>query len=95
MPEEVTDLVRQQTHKYFSPEDAALVLEEFERTKLPLINNNGERVRLAVLYLSKGDLSLFDEAWSLAKNDWRDTLVAAGLANGDWQEVLQLKVIRP
>ncbi len=95
MPEEVTELVRQQARKYFSPEDAALVLDEFEPTGLPLINNNGERVHLAVLYLSKGRLALFDETWSLAKIDWRDTLVAAGLANEDWPEVLRQSVIRP
>lgn len=40
-----------------------------------------DRVRLAALRLSGGDLAGFDRAVALAKQDWRDLLVAAGFAH--------------
>lgn len=36
---------------------------------------------MAVLKLSAGDLDELDHAVALAKQDWRDLLVAAGFAN--------------
>ena len=47
-----------------------------------------ERVLAAILVLSAGDdRRLWRESQEAAK-DWRDTLVAAGLENADWQERL-------
>jgi hypothetical protein len=43
-----------------------------------------ERIRAAIVLLADGDLSHFREAVELAKTDWRDLLVAAGLAHADW-----------
>ena len=43
-----------------------------------------ERVRAAIVLLANGDLSRFRSTLELAKTDWRDLLVAAGLAHGDW-----------
>ena len=43
-----------------------------------------ERIRAAIVLLANGDLSRFREAVELAKTDWRDVLVAAGLAHEDW-----------
>lgn len=43
-----------------------------------------ERVQAAIVILAAGDLSRLREALDLAKLDWRDVLVSAGLANGDW-----------
>ena len=37
-----------------------------------------ERIRLAVLKLSGGDLARLRDAIALARTDWRDVLVAAG-----------------
>jgi hypothetical protein len=37
-----------------------------------------ERVRFAALRFSEGNLQLFRQAIELAKNDWRDLLMAAG-----------------
>lgn len=51
------------------------------------------RVHLAVIWLSKGDIKRFDDELDGACCDWRDTLVSAGLANGDWKEVLRRKGI--
>jgi hypothetical protein len=43
-----------------------------------------ERIRAAIVLLADGDLSHFRKAVELAKADWRDLLVAAGLAHEDW-----------
>ena len=40
-----------------------------------------ERIRFAVLKLSKGDLAELQRAVQAAQVDWRDVLVAAGFAN--------------
>ena len=40
-----------------------------------------ERFRFAVLKLSEGNLNKLDRAVSLAKEDWRDLLVAAGFGD--------------
>jgi hypothetical protein len=85
----VTATVRQQAQRFFSPTDAEKVIVAFEATSLPLIANNGERVYLAILLLARGDMERFWRELQQAKTDWRDTLVAAGLANGDWSLVLR------
>jgi hypothetical protein len=43
-----------------------------------------ERVQAAVVLLAGGDLGGLRKALQLAVSDWRDLLVAAGLADGDW-----------
>jgi hypothetical protein len=54
----VTDLVRRQARKLFSPEEADLVISELETTRISLIDDGTapERIHLAILYLSDGDL---------------------------------------
>jgi hypothetical protein len=69
------------------------VIAAFNATDLPLIANNGERVFLAILLLSRGDMNKFRMELKQAKTDWRDTLVAAGLANADWPGVLRAEGI--
>jgi hypothetical protein len=44
----------------------------------------GERVRAAVILAAAGDLGRMRHAVDLAKADWRDVLMAAGLADEDW-----------
>ncbi|MEU9301904.1 hypothetical protein [Streptomyces sp. NPDC048269] len=43
-----------------------------------------ERIRAAIIVLAEGDIDKFRQAIELAKMDWRDVLVAAGLADADW-----------
>jgi hypothetical protein len=43
-----------------------------------------ERVQTAVVLLSDGDMARFERQLRLARTDWRDVLVAAGLADEDW-----------
>lgn len=89
MSMKITELVCQQARRFFSPANADEVIKSFGETDLPLIANNGERVFLAILLLSRGDMDKFRMELKQAKTDWRDTLVAAGLANADWPAVLR------
>jgi len=84
-----TALVRQQAHRFFGPAQADDVIAALDGTKLPLIANNGERVLLGILLLSRGDMQKFRAVLEQARVDWRDTLVAAGLADEDWPAVLR------
>ena len=57
---------------------------------LPLAERQDpERLAAAMLILGRGDLDALARAIGLARRDWRDALVAAGLANGDWPAVLE------
>jgi hypothetical protein len=49
---------------------------------------SSERVQAAVVLAARGDEELLTEAVDLARADWRDVLVAAGLADGNWQHRL-------
>src|SRR6476661_1487031 len=52
---------------------------------LPLADKqSAERLQAAALLLANGDLEQLHKAIHLARQDWRDLLVAAGLENGDW-----------
>ena len=61
---------------------AALLLREECGNNLPLLRdadgNAVERIRIAALKVSGGDLAKLEQAVDLAKTDWRDLLVAAG-----------------
>lgn len=43
-----------------------------------------ERIHAALVIRTAGDWYQFQQYVALAKSDWRDALVGAGLANGDW-----------
>jgi hypothetical protein len=43
-----------------------------------------ERVHAAIIILANGTIKKFRNAIELATTDWRDLLVAAGLAHEDW-----------
>ena len=49
---------------------------------------SSERVQAAVVQLARGDLDRLDRQLREARIDWRDVLVAAGLAHEDWPERL-------
>lgn len=72
----------------FSPEERDLVrmvLAEECGNNLPGLDKLDdiqlERFRFAVLKLNEGNLDKLDRAIALAKEDWRDLLVAAGFAD--------------
>ncbi len=91
----VTDLVKRQVRKLFAPDEADLVISELETTRIPLVDDGTapERIHLAILYLSEGNLREFDQTLNRGKMDFRDTLVAAGLADADWPAVLRSRGI--
>jgi hypothetical protein len=91
----VTPLVRAQMEKKFSAADAAVACAELVDADLPLINSDGERVHLGIVHLCTGTLADFRTHLAVAKIDWRDTLVTAGLANLGWHRVLQARGIDP
>ncbi|HVZ65750.1 MAG TPA: hypothetical protein VG936_14385 [Lacunisphaera sp.] len=78
MKVDVTSHVAATAARLFPPREAARVCAELAAADLPLINNNGERVHLAVLQLGGGDLAEFRRHLAIACIDWRDVLVAAG-----------------
>ncbi|RLK61950.1 hypothetical protein [Actinokineospora cianjurensis] len=43
-----------------------------------------ERVHAAIILLAQGDLTRLHHALTLSTQDWRDLLVTAELADGDW-----------
>lgn len=43
-----------------------------------------ERVHAAIVLLAQGDIARFRHALAVSTHDWRDVLVAAGLADDDW-----------
>ncbi len=75
--------------KMFDVAQVDYVSERLRMAKLPLdLGAPPPRVHAAVLWLAQGDLDRFDRALGDACIDWRDTLVAAGLANDDWRDLL-------
>ncbi|HEY2698974.1 MAG TPA: hypothetical protein VGJ45_26185 [Pseudonocardiaceae bacterium] len=75
--------------RQISPNDrsASLIalLERFDEEEID--GQDAERVGVAIAVLVKRGTPLAD-ASALAHRDWRDLLVAAGLAGEDWQERL-------
>ena len=61
------------------------ILENECADNLPFLENESseslERFRFAVLKLGKSNISKLEDAIELAKEDWRDLLVAAKFAN--------------
>lgn len=51
-----------------------------------------ERMQAAAVLAADGDYGAFTEAVALARLDWRDLLVAAGLADEDWPEELNRRL---
>lgn len=85
---EPTRLVRRIRHDFPAPGAANGIIAALDR--LPDEAGYGEemlrseRIRASIVLLANGDLARFRDAVELAKTDWRDLLVAAGLAHADW-----------
>ena len=45
---------------------------------------HSERVMAGIVLFAHGDIARFQDALNLAVTDWRDLLMASGLANEDW-----------
>lgn len=55
---------------------------------------HSERVMTGIVLLAEGDIDRFRSALKLAITDWRDLLVASGLANEDWSARLDTELGR-
>jgi len=94
MSYKLEDSVIREVEKTFPPELVGAVCKRLEETELPMERSAPPpRVHIAVIWLSKGDLEKFNYELDGAACDWRDTLVAAGLAGEDWRDILQAKKI--
>ncbi|MFC3499851.1 hypothetical protein ACFOOK_02510 [Micromonospora krabiensis] len=51
-----------------------------------------ERVQAALVLTASGQWSRFVAGMQLLREDWRDVLVAGGLANNDWPDRLYLEL---
>jgi hypothetical protein len=90
----VSDVVRAEVRERFGQQEASEVISALEATALPLLEapdrvRERARVHMATIKLADGDLPRFRQALVMARADWRDVLVAAGLAQYDWPEVLR------
>jgi hypothetical protein len=54
-----------------------------------------QRVQAAIVLAAGGDLARLRQMLDLATVDWRDLLVAAGLADRDWQQQLSIELGAP
>ena len=80
----------------FGPDEAAEVLAALEQVEFPLGDlQDKERLLAAVVLLADGRREVFERAVALGRRDWRDLLVAAGLAHGDWPRRLDRELGRP
>jgi hypothetical protein len=91
---EVSDLVRREVRERFATPDASDVEVLLEATALPFLDEPArrrerDRVHLAILKQAGGDFERFARYLALAAVDWRDLLMAAGLADENWPEVLR------
>jgi hypothetical protein len=62
-------------------------IASLQTVDLPLAHSEDERERIqaAVVLAARGRWSAFEQLAELAETDWRDVLVAAGLADEDWR----------
>ncbi|HZP30667.1 MAG TPA: hypothetical protein VFC99_17085 [Acidimicrobiia bacterium] len=83
-------LVAFASRAYGGAADAALAAVLAALPGLPLADRQDpERLAAAMLVFGQGDAARLQRGISIAKRDWRDLLVAAGLAQGDWPEILE------
>ncbi len=81
----LTDRVVRRVHADF-PDEAAAVLEQL--TQVESGGQDRERVVAAVVVCAAGDLDALRVAVRTSQLDWRDALVAGGLAEPDWPQRL-------
>jgi hypothetical protein len=87
--------VMQALARQFDAATAKHLAEKFAAADLPLINNDGDRVFLAIILLSKGDARRALRELAEAGKDWRDTLCAAGLEHANWRDVVRAAGFNP
>jgi hypothetical protein len=69
--------------------------EKFAAAVLPSVNQDRDRVFLAIVILSRGDARRALRELAEAQKDWRDTLCAAGLEGENWREAVRVAGFTP
>ena len=86
--EKVSRMIEANVRELFSLQDAAVVLAALSEMKVPLPNSEWsttrDRVQAAILVLSDSRIDRLLKEVAASQVDWRDTLMAAGLAGNDW-----------
>lgn len=82
-----------ETAKRFAPNDWVEATAIIQGVALPLIDEADRRterarVQLAMIKISAGNMPELRRAAHVAAIDWRDVLVAAGLADETWRQTL-------
>ena len=90
---QIANSVRREVARLFPPDQVDAVLDQLASIELPLAGDWPERIHLAILHLSRGDMHRFKRQLADARLDWRDTLVADDLANENWRDVLRQRGI--
>ena len=98
---DVSAYIRSKLAEVLPRDAAARAISRLETTNFPLAKSGSEletRIRLGILkcvcdpwhsiYVEPSTIDKFEDALQLAKTDWRDLLVSAGLENDDWRSVL-------
>jgi hypothetical protein len=94
----LSNLVAEQIIERFRPDDVQQVQAALEAASLPFLeqpSRQRDRVHLAIIKLAEADFGKFQQALHLAQTDWRDVLVASGLANADWPFLAQAGIRPP
>jgi hypothetical protein len=83
----VTQRVEQRFRSDFDGGSIEPALARLADLDLPLVDSADERERIqaAIVLAARGRWSAFEQLAELAEVDWRDVLVAAGLADEDWR----------
>jgi hypothetical protein len=86
---DISDRVTKWVEGAFPAADAERVLTELRNLRPQAYGRQDpERIQAAVVIRTEGDWDEFHNRLALANRDWRDSLVAAGLAHGDWPQRL-------
>jgi hypothetical protein len=86
MERRVSERLRAAVARDFEPASVEPVLIRLGELDLPLLETEEgrERVQAAIVLIARGNHAELERAALQAEKDWRDVLVAAGLANADW-----------
>ena len=89
----VTRRVERYVQERFDASEAELVLAALGDWRISYEEEPpSEPLIAAVVLAADGRLDGVDDAFRTAEQDWRDRLVGAGLANGDWPTVLDARL---
>jgi hypothetical protein len=86
---EVSERLTAWVVRSFPKGNAEPVLAELQALSAAAVGGqDAERVHAALVVRTEGDWLQFERMLTLAKQDWRDALVAADLADDDWRDRL-------